>query len=93
MGVYINGMKMPAGRPICIVIDSAGQVRRYDLNNDKYADNELFEANYIPSHGRLIDADERIKKIPLISYEIYENFRTLLESAPTVIPADPPKEE
>ena len=42
----------------------------------------------VPPHGRLIDADESIKKIPIVSYEIYENIRTLLESAPTIIPAE-----
>jgi hypothetical protein len=42
----------------------------------------------VPPHGRLGDLDELIKKIPVVSYEIYENIRTLLESAPTIIPAE-----
>ena len=44
MSILINGMKMPKGRPVCIVIDAAGQARRYDLNNDRYADDKLFDA-------------------------------------------------
>ena len=55
--ILIKGMKMPKGRPLCIVIDATGQARHYDLNNDKYADDELFEAVTVPPHGRLIDAD------------------------------------
>jgi hypothetical protein len=57
MGIYIDGIKMPKGKPTCIIIDPAGQVRRYDLNNDKYEDDELFEAISVPSHGRLGDLD------------------------------------
>ena len=41
----------------------------------------------VPPHGRCVDADALIKKTPVVSYEIYENIRTLLESAPTIIPA------
>ena len=41
----------------------------------------------IPPHGRLGDLDALIKKIPVVSYEIHENIRTLVESAPTIIPA------
>ncbi len=60
MGVLIKGMEMPKGKPICIIIDQAGQVRRYDLNNDKYEDDELFEAVPVPPHGRLIIKDGEI---------------------------------
>lgn len=58
MGIYIKGMKMPKSKPICIIIDQVGQVRRYDLNNDKYEDDELFEAVPISLHDRLGDLDE-----------------------------------
>lgn len=58
MGIYIKGMKMPKNKPICIIIDQVGQVRRYDLNNDKYEDDELFEAISIQPHDKLGDLDE-----------------------------------
>lgn len=54
MSILIKGMEMPTSRPICVVIDAAGQARRYDLNNDRYADKELFEAVHVPEHGDLI---------------------------------------
>lgn len=57
MSIIIKGMEMPKGRPVCIVIDAAGQARRYDLNNDRYADDKLFEAIPVPPHGDLIDRD------------------------------------
>lgn len=62
-GVYIKGMQMPKGHPVCIVIDAAGQGLRYDLNNDRYADKELFETIPVPDHGRLGDLDKLIEKI------------------------------
>ena len=57
MSILIKGMEMPHQRPICIVIDAAGQVRQYDLANDRYMSGELYEATSLPPHGRLIDAD------------------------------------
>ena len=57
MSFLIEGMEMPRSRPACIVIDAAGQARRYDLNNDRYSDDKLFETISVPPHGRLIDAD------------------------------------
>lgn len=63
MSILITGMAMPKGRPVCIVIDAAGQARRYDLNHDRYADDKLFEAIPVPPHGRLIDADALKQKI------------------------------
>lgn len=68
MGIYIKGMEMPKGHSVCIVIDAAGQAQRYDLNNDRYADDKLFEAVPAPPHGRLIDADELKKVIASAKY-------------------------
>ena len=87
MGVYID-MEMPKGRPVCIVIDAAGQARRYDLNNDRYADDKLFEAVPIPPHGRLID-EKYI--VPKDGYIIADGMACIpvkdIVNAPTIIPA------
>ena len=94
MGVYINGMEMPKGKPICIIIDPAGQVRRYDLNNDKYTDDELFEAVRIPPHGDLVDRDKLRKNEFIHDGDGYAVVMSRdIRNAPTIIPADEPKEE
>jgi hypothetical protein len=80
MSILIKGMEMPKGRPICIVIGTAGQARRYDLNNDRYADDKLFEAVPVPPHGRLIDADELVALV-------YANI-ALFDSIPDRLGAD-----
>lgn len=94
MSILIKGMKMPKSKPICIIIDPAGQVRHYDLNNDKYIDDELLEAVPVLSHEDLIER----KAICLTNFEIAmcggdykEGMKMLLEkieAAPTSIPAD-----
>ena len=95
----IRGMEMPKGRPVCIVIDAAGQARRYDLNNDRYADNELFEAVPVPPHGRLGDLDElyaSLKKWLIQNrHSMTEATRVWIRgvlkgiaAAPTIIPAE-----
>ena len=88
MGVYIKSMKMPKGRPVCIVIDVAGQARRYDLNNDKYADDKLFEAVPVPPHGKVIDADELKTAFPCGESVRTECVRATIDYAPTIIPAE-----
>ena len=85
-GVYIKGMEMPKNHPICIVIDASGQARKYDIVNDKYADDEVFEANNVPDHGDLIDRDVVMAR----SWDM-ETFFDAVKDAPTIIPAD--KEE
>lgn len=90
MGVYIKSMEMPKGKPICIIIDYAGQVRRYDLYNDRYADDELFEANQIPDHGDLIDCNAlTISMAVPIDGKPYQYIHIdNIKAAPIVIPAD-----
>lgn len=85
--ILIRGMEMPKALGKTITIYPNGMVRVW-VNNK--GSGELLEQRAIPvpGHGRLVDADALIKKIPVVSYEIYENIRTLLESAPTIIPAD-----
>ena len=95
MSILIKDMEMPKSKPICIIIDPVGQVRYYDLNNDKYTDNELFEAVSISPHGRLIDADVLAEKHRELAYELrganYDFHMTAcswVNSAPTIIPAE-----
>jgi len=95
MSIYIKNVDMPKGRPVCIVIDAAGQARRYDLDNDRYADDELFEAISISLHGRLIDVDAFIKKCKEMADKEDGNQLDVLvlvkwfleQNAPTIIQA------
>lgn len=74
MSVLIKGMEMPA--------DEVGVFKVCVLyrNNDRklYAtiDGVRYEAEYVPPHGRLIDADE------------LESVISALVSAPTIIEAE-----
>lgn len=92
MGVYLPNVDMPKGRPVCIVIDAAGQARHYDLNNDRYADDKLFEAVPVPPHGRCIDADALISRCKDEKGSYYGHESAIIgeavESAPTVIEAE-----
>ena len=96
MSIYIKDMEMPKGCSVCIVIDAAGQARHYDLNNDRYADNKLFEAVHVPPHGRLKDYDKIIdqylkwfRNCKHREYDgMYNVLQTALDDAPTIIPAE-----
>ena len=90
-GICIKGMEMPTSHPICVVIDATGQARRYDLNNDKYADNKLFEAVPVPPHGDLIDRDAlpwENQGLMLTDPDEWGLKAWDIEHAPTIIPAD-----
>ena len=90
MSILIKDMEMPKSKPICIIIDPAGQVRHYDLNNDKYADNELFEAAPILPHGSLIEKHDVFKLIsafPEVDQFLPVEFMKALYNLPTIIPA------
>ena len=96
MSVYIKNMELPKDHPVCIVIDTAGQARHYDLNNDRYADDELFEVISIPPHGDLIDRDVLYKKFERNGW--FDNAdrdiaEDVLLDAPIIIHADESKEE
>ena len=98
--ILIRGMEMPKSKPICIVIDVAGQARQYDLNNEKFIDDELYEAFPVPPHGKLGDLDELSKKIEHDRYNHthtdglaarhhvaeYGHFLKVISDAPTIIP-------
>ena len=89
MGVYIKGMKMPTKGYRLILIYADGTVQTTDGETT---------AVPVPEHGRLIDAEPIMKFITdgLNSGEFgYDQIKVLTEIqyAPTIIPAEPPKEE
>ena len=89
MGVYIKGMKMPTKGYRLILIYADGTVQTTDGETT---------AAPVPEHGRLIDAEPIMKFITdgLNSGEFgYDQIKVLTEIqyAPTIIPAEPPKEE
>lgn len=88
MSIYINGMKMPKSKPTCIIIDQIGQVRRYDLNNDKYEDDELFEAVPVPPHGDLIDKQYAYQNTMAMGEHMRKIILKQIDLLPTIIPAD-----
>ena len=96
--VLIKGMKMPvAGQTILVVENWDGSIHaRIEESFDNF--HPVIE---VPDHGRLIDAG----KIGLTEFEIilcqkgnpFKNALEMLlekiENAPTIIPAEPGKEE
>lgn len=85
--ILIRGMEMPKSKPICIVIDVAGQARQYDLNNEKFIDDELYEAVPIPPHGDLIDRDALMDSDGDLWDGRWGWSGIKIANAPTIIPA------
>lgn len=94
MGVYINGIKVPA------------IVKVHYLNGRRYVEDpqsgEWREMVEIPPHGNLMDRDAYRDEFMSGVYDLCDddpdNCRAnaiidLFDSAPTVIPAEPPKED
>ena len=88
MSILIKGMEMPKENAICVVIFSDGRV------TSQFGVPHLGTAVPIPPHGRLIDADV------LKPYMLNEHYKYRLvydanevANVPTIIPAEPPKEE
>ena len=88
MSILIKGIEMPKGHPVCIIIDAAGQARRYDLNNDRYADDKLFEAVPVPPHGDLIDRDALMDSDGDLWDGMWGWSGVKIANAPTIIPAE-----
>jgi hypothetical protein len=88
-GIYIPGIEMPKeGMCKTITIFDDGAV--VEVNGSE----KLGIAVHIPPHGRLIDADEACRRFPVDAdprngYMLYK----LNNELPTIIPADPIKEE
>ena len=98
MGLYIKGMEMPKdGNETIIRIQPDGTVL------DQYGHYLAITAVLVPQHGRLIDADDFIKRITELMQKAeeddfalgaawYETFIRHIELAPAIIPAEESKE-
>lgn len=101
MSILITGIDMPTkGNPITVLIYPDGTA-------EWEAQNKAGIAVPVPPHGRLIDADSLRAKMYHEAFETdspmqkwdsgcwirYKMFERLEENAPTIIPAEPPKEE
>ena len=102
MGFYVKGMEMPKDGYRQVFIDSNGTVTWF--NNGADGPNTMYKAKAFPvqPHGRLIDADalEQDAQSRLQMCNKYDNqfqkpyeVMRAIALAPTVIPAEPPKEE
>lgn len=102
MGIYIKGMEMPKDGYRQVFIDSNGTVTWF--NNGADGPNTMYKAKAIPvpPHGALMDRDAYRDEFMSGVYDLCDddpdNCRAnaiidLFDSAPTVILADPPKEE
>ena len=102
MSVLIKGMEMPTdGNETIIRIQTDGTVL------DQYGHHLVITAVPVPKHGRLVDADaleRRIREEGLNQAEFYaDRYNPVVmaygdclgkvKSSPTIIPADPIKEE
>lgn len=76
----------------------------FDYDLARHSTNPFCPLVPVPPHGRLIDADaakELLKPVDSIrNYEpewtwgeLYESNRNAIDKLPTIIPAEPPKEE
>lgn len=98
MGIYIKGMEMPKrGHTITITIVGSGQVYVEYFDCRPHVEETIeYTAVPIPPHGRLVDADSIEKEVCggcVHGKHKYANcIDCALANAPTIIPADPPKE-
>lgn len=101
MGIYIHGMKMPKdGEFVFIAQDgTAYKYERGDVVTYGDAYNETASAAELPPHGRLIDAGATLLEAMRCSGPVtgdgWSNWGVyaLIERQPTIIPADPEKED
>ena len=101
MSILIKGMEMPKScgeYKLCLYVFSDGTAK---VEGEYYLfEGEPFDAVPVPPHGRLGDLDAALKKLNRIclpddlSYTIgHDIAKQFLKDAPTIIPADPAKEE
>lgn len=101
-GIYIPMEMPPTGLYFVSVDNTNGRdkavvtVERMLGNRDVRQIVGSFELIPVPEHGRLIDADALFKEIGADErFSILEAMyvQSLISTAPTIIPAEPPKEE
>ena len=80
MGVYIKGMEMPNERESFTIT-----VKYNGLVFDTETGIQIAEAQEVPPHGRLIDADEYKQEMKDCRMAFWDE---VLDSMPTVIPAE-----
>ena len=95
MGIYIDGLQMPAkGFIKNVIILSGGNVIETTHGCSPQPEKQNYTAISVPPHGRLIDADA-LKD--LYHYNTHDsdidkawtgNIRRSIDSAPTIIPAE-----
>ena len=107
MSVYIEGLEMPEdGRyTLCITHDSSGNIHWVFQNEDTYEFLKHGRVKELTPHGRLGDLDKLeqmfvdIDNAPYSGFDGSEPFYSAEDAAqiirlsPTIIPAEPPKEE
>lgn len=98
MSILVKDMKMPTScyDCNCFIRDSDGSdyccLLMQDIeDNDKRDDDCPLVP--VPEHGDLIDRDEQIERAWRLKLSTRELIEEMLKSAPTIIPADDPKEE
>lgn len=91
MGVYIKGMEMPKSCTDCWFEYA------YEFCESEYEDCPLIE---LPPHGRLIDADALLSLLDkcmfpsdMVTTSAVGMAKNWIKDAPTIVEADPPKEE
>jgi len=92
--IVIEGLTMPKGE------DDGILIALYDGKAHQIGTKKTFTASEVPAHGRLIDADAlnytmlyKENWIAGTGTEAPAVWKKDIDAAPTVIPAEPPKEE
>lgn len=97
MSILIKGMEMPTSRGeygLLLYVDSDGTAT---VEGSYFRfEGEPFEAVPVPPHGRLIDADAKIKILKKCAADpendmarvCYNYAAALLDACPTIIPAE-----
>lgn len=89
MSLLVKGVEMPTGNDeLRLIIHPNGQVVISHKTHYEEA-----EAVPVPKHGRLIDADALLDDLLFPSKQFERGMRELIGDAPTIIPAEQPKEE
>ena len=100
MGVYIPGMEMPKSCYKCPLRRRDGMDIVCPVAHERFSVADVNILDYrlvncplvpVPEHGRLIDADALEASCFMGSSSFYT--QSDIDYAPTIIPAEPPKEE
>lgn len=101
-GIYIPGMEMPTGAGINVTTIFDAQINVYgdgtasiDVKENQHSPMGRCPLIPVPDHGRLIDADALPweKQGLLVADEGWALPCSIIENAPTVIPADKEKRQ